>query len=156
MQLSEGRFLVLSSEILKQGHGLHCRTLGSSMFPLIRSRSLIRVEPVEPAWLNRGDVILYQAGEVLVAHRLLRKEGRRDRLTLITRGDSFPWSAIERLAPEQVLGRVVAVEWPQGLKLRIDRGAGRRLGLLLARVSPFLWPAYLALSKIKQGVLSRF
>jgi signal peptidase I len=150
MRLPEGGFLALSSEILGRGHGLCCRTIGSSMFPLIRSRSLIQVEPMKPDRLCPGDVVLYQSGEGLVAHRLISKEQQQGRTWLITRGDSYPWSAKERLAPEQVLGRVTAVEWPVGLKLRIDCGPGRRLTTLLALISPFLWLGYLAMNKVRR------
>ena len=54
MRLAEGSFLALSRGILAQGYELQCRTLGSSMFPLIQSRSLIRVQPVEPGHLRPG------------------------------------------------------------------------------------------------------
>jgi len=156
MGLEPGRFLIMSAEILRQGQDLHCRTLGSSMFPLIPYRSLIHVEPVTPDQLRPGDVILYRSGEVLVAHRLLRKETETGTPVLITRGDAFPWRATERLAPEQVLGKVVTIEWRGGPKLRIDRNPGRRLGILLAKFSPWLFPGYLALSRIKQGLSRLF
>jgi signal peptidase I len=136
--LSEGSFQVLSSEMLGQGHGVCCRTLGSSMFPLIRTGSLLQVQPLEMGQPRPGDVILFQSGEALVAHRLIRKEPRQGNPVLITRGDAFPWHAIERVAPDQVLGRVVSVEWRPGWTLRLDSGPGRLLGRLLAPISPFL------------------
>jgi signal peptidase I len=152
MRLAEGSFLALSRGILAQGYELQCRTLGSSMFPLIQSRSLIRVQPVEPGHLRPGDVILYQSGAGLVAHRLIKKEPGPARMVLVTRGDAFPWGATARIDPEQVLGRVVSIEWRRGLKVRIDQGPGRRLGILVARIAPFLLPIYLVLSKIKQAL----
>jgi len=156
MKLTPGSFLVLSSEILSQGHGLRFQALGSSMSPCIPNGSFIHVKPVEISRLRPGDIIFYRTGETLVAHRLLRREGAPPCLTLLTRGDSFPRSAVERLQPGQVLGRVVAVQWPLGWKLRLDCGPGRRLSLLLARLSPFLWPAYLTLRKIAPGLCNRF
>ena len=152
MRLAEGSFLALSRGILAQGYELQCRTLGSSMFPLIHSRSLIRVQPVEPGHMRPGDVILYQSGEGLVAHRLIKKEPGPGKTVLVTRGDAFPWRATAQIDPEQVLGRVVSIEWRRGLKVRIDQGPGRRLGILLARISPFLLPIYLFLSKINQAL----
>jgi hypothetical protein len=126
------------------------------MFPLIRNRSLIQVEPVAADRWRAGDVLLYRSGKFLVAHRLLRQEQRQGKPVLLTRGDAFPWWATERLRPQQVLGRVVAVAWPGGLKLRIDRGAGRLLGLLLAKLAPLLYPGYLFLSRIRQGLAGFF
>lgn len=156
MRLEAGHFLALTAEILEQGHGLRCRTFGSSMFPLIRSQSRIQIKPVKSDQLRRGDVILYRAGEALVAHRFLRREAGTGNPVLITRGDAFPWRAIERLRPDQVLGQVVAIEWRGGPKLRIDRNPGRRLGILLAKISPLLFPGYLLLSKIKLNLLNLF
>ena len=90
--------------------------------------------------MRPGDVILYQSGKSLVAHRLIKKEQGRGQTLLITRGDAFPWRATEHIAPEQVLGRVVCIEWRRGLKVRIDQDPGRRLGIMIAGISPFLFP----------------
>jgi hypothetical protein len=126
------------------------------MTPCIPSGSMIRVNPTEISSLRPGDVILYRIADKMVAHRLIGKQQRQGQLVLLTRGDAFRRTAVEHLAPEQVLGRVEMVEWARGLKLRLDRGPGRRLGLLLAKISPFLFPLYLLLSKIKRGLPGLF
>lgn len=135
------RFLSLCKETLEHGYSLRCRTLGSSMFPLLRNGSLIQVEPVAVEDLRPGDVIVYQrAGETVVAHRLVGKSRKQGRLTLVTRGDSFSRDALEHIQPEQVLGMVVAVDWGRGLKMRIDAGPGRTLGIILGKLAPlFRW-----------------
>lgn len=150
MALAKGGFISLSSEILTRGYGLRFQAQGRSMTPCIPSGSVIQVNPAEISSLHPGDVILYRTAGQMVAHRLIGKQQRHGKLVLITRGDILPRTTVEHLTPEQVLGRVEVVEWSYGLKLRIDRGLGRRLGLLLARISPFLYPGYLALAKIKR------
>lgn len=155
MKLAEGDFLALSRKILSRGHGLRFQALGSSMLPLIRSGNVIQVEPVDVTSLRPGDIIFYRSfGNSQKAHRLISKQPVRGRMMFFTKGDSFPRRAVEQVEPEQVLGRVVAVEWRRNLQVRIDRGPGRRLGLWLAKISPFLLPAYLALSRIRRGLQS--
>jgi hypothetical protein len=119
------------------------------MFPLIRSGSRILVEPAAGEEVQAGDVLVYQVSGSLVAHRLIRKLSIQGKLRLIMRGDAFPRGAIEQVTPEQVLGRVVAVDWGNGLRLRLDQGLGKFLGLGLAKISPILRLLYPALTEIK-------
>jgi signal peptidase I len=124
--------------------------MGSSMFPLLKTGSVIHVEPVTAADLHPGDVMVYQrAGEAVVAHRLVQKSWKHGRLTLLARGDSFSRPAQEDVTPGQVLGRVVAVEWEKGMEIRIDAGWGRALGIILAAIAPLVWRVAPALSRIK-------
>ena len=145
----------LVKEILRQGHSLRCRTLGRSMLPLIRSGNIILVEPVKVQDLCVGDVVVYHGyAEFLVAHRLIRKSLVQGRIVLITKGDTFPGSAVEEVEPEQVLGRVVAVEWGKGLKIRLSSTPGRLLGILFARIFlPGLWVS--GLIQVKHGLTSK-
>jgi len=146
------RFASLAQEILQRGYSLRCCTLGSSMFPLLKTGSIIQVESVHPEDLRLGDVVVYlrPAQNGVVAHRLIRMQWGKGGLILITRGDSFPWNCREQIEPEQVLGRVVSVDWWPGLTLRIDSGLGRWLGLILPWMGfPLSW-AYLPLRKVKE------
>jgi hypothetical protein len=124
------------------------------MLPLIRSGSVIQVEPVDVTALRLGDIIFYRSrGNRQSAHRLIRKHPVRGSMLFFTRGDSLPWRAVDRVEPGQVLGRVVAVEWRRGFKVRLDRGPGRRLSLLLAAMSPLLRWSYPSLSKLKRKLI---
>ena len=143
------RLLELSCAILEHGCHLRCSTVGSSMFPLFRTGSIIEVEPAAAATLRPGDAILYRRGTDLVGHRLVERGWEQDRLVLLTRGDSFHRSAVEKVEPEQVLGRIISVELRPGLTLRIDSGLGRLLGLILARGGFLRVWAYLSLRKVK-------
>lgn len=143
MSAGSPRFLSLCRETLGRGYSLRCSTLGFSMFPLLRTGSVIQVEPMAAADLRPGDVIVYQrAEEAVVAHRLVRKSWKHGRLTLVARGDSFPRSAREYINPEQVLGRVLAVDWGKGIKLRLDTACGRALGIFLGSISPLVRRVY--------------
>ncbi len=148
MSVGSLRFLSLCRETLGRGYSLRCNTTGSSMFPLFKTGSVIQVEPVVAEDLRPGDVMVYQRGkEAVVAHRLVQKSWKLGRLTLVARGDSFPRQALEDITPEQVLGRVVAVDWGRGIEIRLDTAWGRALGILLAGISPLAHRVYPVLSK---------
>lgn len=154
MHLQATEFLSLSRELLARGCHLRFQAPGNSMLPGIRNGNVIQVEPVDVTSLRLGDIIFYCAdGSRHIAHRLISKRLVQGRMMFFTRGDSLPWSAVEQVEPEQVLGRVVAIEWLPGLRLRLDSGLGRSLGLLLSRISPLVSWTYTPLSRLKGGCL---
>ncbi len=148
MSISSPWFLSLCQETLGHGYNLRCNTLGSSMLPLLRTGSVIQVEPIAVDELRPGDVMVYQReGEEVVAHRLVQKSWETGQLLLVARGDSFPRTAREYINPEQVLGRVVAVNWGHGIKFRMNTPWGKALGTCLASLSPLFQRVYPVLSK---------
>jgi signal peptidase I len=82
---------------------------GSSMWPLIREGDVAVIDHGESA-LRRGDVLAFRRAGQVVIHRL---ERRRDGGRLITAGDAHSF-ADEPVPPEDVLGRVVAIQTPTG------------------------------------------
>jgi hypothetical protein len=79
------------------------------MWPSIRDGDRILIEPVRLSTLRIGDVIVYDDGRKVVAHRLIRigQQGAEVRFTAkgdCLRGPDPP------LASASVAGRVVAVE----------------------------------------------
>jgi signal peptidase I len=152
MRLDAKEFLALNQEILSKGHGVRFQALGSSMFPSIRHGNIIRVARVEIAGLRPGDVIAFRRGESMVVHRLVRKDSAGGRTTLMTRGDSWPRGDMEPVAPEQVLGRVTAVEWQPGRLLGVEAGLGRAVWALTAKISPLMARICRALSQMNKEV----
>ena len=106
------------------------------MHPTIRHGDLITVEPVAPAELKSGDIILCRFQGGFIAHRIVNiEESNGCGLTFIVRGDAST-TCDGPLKPEQVLGKVVCLERdhrpmdPYSLRVRI----WTMLYLLLARV----------------------
>ena len=91
-------------DLLLASGKLRVHTVGRSMIPTLRSGDEIIVEPVPIEALRPGDLILFQGGRELVCHRLVEVSGG----ALLTRGDAG-LSAGERIAPHQVLGKVVEI-----------------------------------------------
>jgi signal peptidase I len=137
MKLGENTFAVLGSELLRQGFMLRCCTIGSSMFPLIKTGNIVEIKPVRIEDLKIGDIVLYKSpAGPMVAHRLLKKSLRHGNMRLITKGDSFPWWAIEYVDSERVLGKLTAIT--RGIvKKKVDGFWGRYWGVWLTMLSPF-------------------
>ncbi len=141
---SSPSFAYLSGDLLSLGLGVRFRVPGTSMHPTIRHGDLITVEPVSPANLERGDIILYRLQDSFIAHRIVSIEERNGcGLTLILRGDAAV-SDDSPVKPEQVLGKVVCLE------------RGHR------RIDPYsrivrLWSMlYLWLARLKRGFFQWF
>ena len=68
---SKHLFQEICCKLLRAGHKVRFRAPGKSMQPAICDGDILIVEPVEPAAVKIGDIILYRAEENIVAHRVL-------------------------------------------------------------------------------------
>lgn len=103
-------FLDVSSELLCRGHRVRFRAYGRSMQPTIREGEAITVEPVEPARLIWGDIILYRSDRGVMAHCIVGLKRRAGEDTIFrVRGDASG-SSDESVESKRVLGKVVSVE----------------------------------------------
>jgi hypothetical protein len=105
------------------------------MAPLVPAGSRLTVR-FGRLGLTAGDVVLYAAGERLVAHRIL-KLGRRGRRWghLRVKGDPVRASEAAWIPLEDVVGRVCAVRTPDGRALLLNSGAGRAANRAAALIS---------------------
>ena len=124
----------LISQLLQDGHNVRFRAPGKSMHPAILDGDVLLVEPIDSAGIKIGDIILYQADEGMIAHRVIdiekvedpnflraglpapgsvpdteRKQASFLRYSFILRGDAS-YSSDEPVYAEQILGKIVAVE----------------------------------------------
>src|SRR5438445_13807981 len=104
-------FNEITGELLRSGNRVRFRAVGASMQPTIEDGELITVAPVELAAVKRGDILLYRGERGLIAHRLvgLRRSAKGEDVRYALKGDA----SVDRddpVQPEQVLGRVVAVQ----------------------------------------------
>lgn len=93
------------SDLLGRGISVRFQVTGDSMYPVIHSGDFVLVEPVDPARVRRGDVVLSLTKRGLTAHRIVAIDGT----TFTTRGDNClvldaPFTAA------QLLGRVTSAE----------------------------------------------
>jgi signal peptidase I len=109
----------LVSQILRDGHNVRFKAPGNSMRPAILDGDCLMVEPIGPAAIKMGDIILYQEEERIIAHRVMdigkgeisktQREARITHYSFILRGDAS-YSYDEPVYPDQILGKIVSVE----------------------------------------------
>lgn len=150
---SEVDSTALAAEVLKLGHRVRIPTVGTSMHPFIRYGQVIHIQSATMSGLAVGDIVVYVSGRRMVAHRVLKKGRDEEGPFLLTKGDSF--SAFDApVRPEQVLGKVVAVE--KGRRRVNPASPWRRpLNRFCAWVSPLSPWLYPILGKARRAV-SRF
>ncbi len=113
-------FSDVSAELLRRGARVRFRATGRSMQPTILEGEAVTVEPVAPAAVTRGDIVLYRWERGVIAHRVIHIESKKAEAVtqpsvlsppscFILRGDAS-LSCDTPVQPEQVIGKVVAVE----------------------------------------------
>lgn len=65
-------FVDVSVDLLRRGYSVRFQANGRSMDPTIQEGEWITVEPVEPSHIKRGDIILYQNHNGVIAHRVVK------------------------------------------------------------------------------------
>ena len=116
------------SDLLLRGQTFRFRVAGWSMSPTLQKGDQLTVEPVSPAQLQVGDLLLFHRHGRLICHRLAGLNQTGPVPTLITRGDAAT-GCDAPLRPEHVLGRVVGVRprlrWAGSRSQQIDRWQAR-------------------------------
>ena len=117
----------LITELLQDGYKVSFSASGHSMYPTIMANETIMVEPIDPAKVKQGDIILYRTNGRLVSHRVVginilvdnyaesssdissQPAVRGHHRFFILRGDAS-LTCDEPVKFDQILGKVVAVE----------------------------------------------
>ena len=58
-------------DLLQDGYKVRFKAPGHSMFPTIAADETVLVEPIVPAAVNKGDIVLYRSNGSLIAHRVM-------------------------------------------------------------------------------------
>jgi len=109
-------FVDLSTELLQDGQSIRFCAHGMSMKPTIQHGDYVTVEPVKPSEIRRGDIVLYRDRDHVIAHRVV---GLIASKRFLFCGDG-KGTADQPVCPDQILGRVVALE-RDGHLLRLHR-----------------------------------
>jgi len=84
------------------------KTNGFSMFPLFDDGSVITIRHEEPDKIKIGDVILFRAGDHLVAHRVIKRVKYKNGNNIIKKGDNNSLSSSVNF--NDLLGKVLYVK----------------------------------------------
>jgi len=103
-------FTDVTAELLSLGACVRFQATGQSMHPAIKDGEVIKVEPVEPSHIRKGDIVLYRMKKGVIAHRVVQI-GRRNGGPpfFVLRGDTLE-TCDGIVEPRQVIGRVISVE----------------------------------------------
>lgn len=93
----------LQIQLLQDGYSIRVPVQGYSMFPLLFPGDRILIEPTPYTEVKTGQIILFQSGSRLVAHRVLATNMQKNQL--LCKGDSNLLPD-EPIASGKVLGRV--------------------------------------------------
>jgi signal peptidase I len=117
------------------GHGsLWLRVTGRSMQPGLADGARVRVERARASAVRAGDVVVYEAGDRLVCHRVLWR-GRRSRWLV---GGDARSGLVAWIDASAVLGRVVAIRNSDRRRSGTPRApvsSRARAGMRLARLA---------------------
>ena len=97
----KGRELLI--QLLKSGKTVDVTAQGLSMFPVLLPDDILRVKPVKPEQLLRGQIIVYEKDSKIISHRYIKTVNGE----IICKGDGLIYND----APfnnENLLGVVVA------------------------------------------------
>lgn len=104
---------------------------GMSMLPLLRDGDYLLLAHGNRD-IRRGDIVVFQRPDGLIAHRVLQILDRESGRALLTKGDYV--SGIDpQIAAEELLGRVLAVRRGER-QMRLDTRVWRRAGEVIAWV----------------------
>jgi hypothetical protein len=97
----------LLSQVLDRCGEARIRVAGTSMLPSIRPADVLHIRSVDITRVRRDDVVLFEMGRRLFAHRVVHADSRGFERVLITRGDMHSHDD-PPVTEAQLLGRVEA------------------------------------------------
>jgi hypothetical protein len=135
---------------------LRIRVSGSCMAPFLQPGDIVVIQRADHTDLKKGAIAAYKAESgAIIVHRFHGRDTNLGETALKLRGDLSP-AVFEYLNPEQILGRVTAVQ--RGTRIiAIDTWYWRLLGIICAKTHPIpslLTPPKHIPRKLAAGMLS--
>jgi signal peptidase I len=113
-------FLDLCEQLLGDGRSVRFCAEGTSMRPSIQDGDRLTVDPVDPASVQPGDIILYHHRQRPIVHRVVAvRQEPGGRTAIVVRGDGKAADDAP-IDPGQILGKIVAIEPRPGSVLSVQ------------------------------------
>ena len=120
--------------LLAEGKTIRVRADGMSLYPSIKSGSVIFIEPYEPGAKPRpGEIIAWKRDAGIVVHRLVHVYDQKMQKHFVTRGDSC-LADDDPIVFDQIAGKVVRIEYPEGKPVPPRKYAGIKPNYRLNRI----------------------
>lgn len=143
----------ISEKVRKNGSACF-RVLGESMFPWIRSGDYVFVRRLEFEGISVGQVVLFERGNRLFVHRVLRRVRPADDAsgcsTLITKGDALD-GADAPVSQSEFLGRITRIHRRQR-HIDFESLGSVLFGRFLAFASPLSVLLYAPMRLVRQAL----
>lgn len=124
--------------LLSEGKTLKLRADGFSMYPSIKPRSIVFIEPAaDISALEKDDIIAWKLEKGFVVHRIVRKFEKDDKLFFVTRGDCNLHEDIP-LPGILIAGKVIRIEYPEGNPVPLKSFRKTRPNYLFNRLSAMI------------------
>jgi signal peptidase I len=118
--LSHNILKEIGFSLLAEGKTIRVKAEGLSMYPNIKPGSVIFIEPFkEGTEPSPGEIIAWKRDSGFVVHRLIKIYIHKHQKYFVTRGDSI-MAEDEPVVFDDIAGKVVKVEDPQGKSVRAD------------------------------------
>ncbi|MFA6032454.1 MAG: signal peptidase I [Myxococcota bacterium] len=134
MAIEKHAVIELVREGLDRGLSMNFKVQSESMRPYLRAGDVVSVKPADPHSLRKGDLIMFQSGDLMIVHRVLGESRGEEGVMLVTKGDANPHND-PPVHHGRVMGRVVKIE-RNGLRLDLDSLPMRVVSRIFAVVSP--------------------
>ncbi|MBN1976802.1 MAG: hypothetical protein JW918_05325 [Anaerolineae bacterium] len=123
------------NEVIERDEDVPLKTFGLSMRPTIYGGEWVVVRRANPEKVGMGDVVIYQAGNVFVAHRVIRKRVQDGKVYFTVKGDAH-LEAEGEIAAGEIVAEVVALQ-KTDKRIDLDRPRWRLANKLIA-----IWSAW--------------
>ncbi len=144
--------LDMLKEVIARDVEVPLKTFGLSMRPSIRGGEWIVVRRASADEIAVGDVVIYQAGNAFVAHRVIRRRRQGGRVLFTVKGDAH-LAAEGEIPAEAVVARVVALK-KADRRIDLDHPRWRLSNRWVARYSSWVDTLYRSVPFL-HGVLRR-
>jgi hypothetical protein len=124
------------NEVIERDEDVPLKTFGLSMAPTIYGGEWVVVRRVNAEKVGVGDVVIYQAGNVFVAHRIIRKREQGGKVYFTVKGDAH-LEAEGEIAAEELVAKVVALQ-KKGKRIDMNRPRWRLANKAIALCSAWV------------------
>ena len=124
------------NEVIERDEDVPLKTFGLSMAPFIYGGEWVVVRRAGKEKIRLGDVVIYQAGNVFVAHRVICKRGQDGQAYFTVKGDAH-LAAEGEIAAGEIVARVVALQ-KMGKRIDLNRPRWRLANRLIALCSAWV------------------
>lgn len=111
------------------------RTSGFSMWPFLKGGERVIIKKIPIEILSIGDIILYRRKDLIICHRLIKKNKNKQNWMLYARGDNS--LGFEFITEQMFLGRVIGI-LRNNRFINLNTTAQRFLSRFIVITSPWI------------------